>query len=523
MLIEATQLRALSGFSAASTQAARDVQRVADADRVPSFRDSASTAGIAVRTQSSKLERLAEIHSAQRAEALLEVTLAATGSISNVLKEMRGLALTLADTTIAGQERAELTNRYLNLSEQIDEIAEMATLDGRSLINGALPEEGGGDLVLADGTRIAAVDMRRAGSINTVLDPPGGEFIRPAFSENIIAAIPFEDGGGGTADPLDWTINSPSATLVNGAGWGTTDAGDGAVALPGATVGGTNSPHVKVENLDFGNEVTFAFNIKVDNLDDIRDNGFMAFWETGSFANRVVLRTNNATGDTFLLANVKDGVWTGVTGGPSFPQGRWVHLAGTIAADGTTALYMDGVQIVEGMTQPLADKPREEVRVGATMYASQGAVQGGIGDLVVYNRAFDPGEANLLYQASTGGVERWAPTGSASNWQHAVAEAEGAIGRLAAAEAQFASIAKSLTRKAELNQQLADVMDKSIASIVDFDAGASKARLEAAKVREELAITMVTQRSGIMGSALSLFSNALNAKSQMDFDWRFAF
>ena len=275
-----------------------------------------------------------------------------------------------------------------------------------------------------------------------------------------------------------------------------------------------------VRNIDFGNEVTFAFNIKVDNLSEIGDNGFMAFWETGNINNRVVIRTNAGTGDTFLIANVKDGVWTGVTGGPSFPESTWVHLAGTIAPDGMLSLYMDGQQIASGMTQPLADVPRDEIRIGATMFNSQGSVEGAIGDVVVYDRAFNPAEVNLLYQAAAGGVENWAPSGSAASWSHAAAEVTQAQERLSAVQSNFANAANHLNRSQSLARVMIDTADRNIANLIDFNAAEDKARLEANRVREQLAVAMLQSSAGKGRATLGLLSDSLNNVSSFQRSWR---
>ena len=257
--------------------------------------------------------------------------------------------------------------------------------------------------------------------------------------------------------------------------------------------------------------MTFALRLKIDNLAAVQDNGIMGFWETGNVNNRVVLRTNGNSGDRFLLANVKDGVWTGVSGGPPLPNGEWVHLMGAIAKDGTTTLYLNGQKIVSGMTQPLADVPREEVRLGATMFAGQGSVQGGIADVVVYNKAVTDAEAQVIYQASLTGVHRWAPTGSAGSWSHAAAAIDTTLTALDREQRRFAGAANSLETSARASRQYGDVLTRSIGRLIEDDMGAVAARQKAAEVSQALALVAFQSAAQTGQAALSFLSGIARA------------
>jgi hypothetical protein len=114
--------------------------------------------------------------------------------------------------------------------------------------------------------------------------------------------------------------------------------------------------------------------------------------------------------DHFFLATfgrrlrVQSSLWSRVVADREIPDQRWVHVAFTHAADGSTRLYQDGVEV--GRSGPAEDTGREAllttpVTIGSSINGpgeSRRAHQfwGAIDELALYDRALSPGEVASL-------------------------------------------------------------------------------------------------------------------------------
>jgi hypothetical protein len=123
----------------------------------------------------------------------------------------------------------------------------------------------------------------------------------------------------------------------------------------------------------------------------------------------IVGRELDAHRDAFLLSlmwgrpKVRSSLWgkqAAITAPGQVPQDRWVHLAFTHTADGTTRLYQDGVEVGHSQSsvssQPPLDTP---IAIGADINGPgrrERPLQGAVDEVVVYDRALAAREVAAL-------------------------------------------------------------------------------------------------------------------------------
>lgn len=153
---------------------------------------------------SQRLNHLNQIRALERADGLVNVTLAAVEAIEDTLMEMKTLSVRLQDASLSEDHRAKLAQEYGALVPRIRQITEMATFGSRNLINPEAASQSG-DVALPGGMSINAVDLRPGitGAISDI------DLLVPPALENLRAAFDFE----GSLNPVAWTNGFGGAVL----------------------------------------------------------------------------------------------------------------------------------------------------------------------------------------------------------------------------------------------------------------------------------------------------------------------
>ncbi|MFI8949721.1 beta-L-arabinofuranosidase domain-containing protein [Streptomyces sp. NPDC053750] len=206
--------------------------------------------------------------------------------------------------------------------------------------------------------------------------------------ERDIARYPLDEGTGTAA--ADRTGTFPRATLTGGATW-STDGPRTAVLLDGV------DGHVTLpEGLPAGlTELTVAARVRIDSLANsarVFDLGYHKSTylylaaRTGSGRARAALKISGMEGEDVVDA-----------AGP-LPQGRWVHVALTLAG-GTGILYVDGVEAGRNavmVTSPLLLGASTRNFLGRSQNSTHPYLHGAIADFRLHNRALTAAEVAAL-------------------------------------------------------------------------------------------------------------------------------
>lgn len=129
-------LVALQNLNRISDQLQETQRRVSTGLEVSSARDNPALYALA-QQQRAELGSLESVQQGLRIGAsAVDVALAAGEGISDVLVEMRRIASQAADASISAENRALLQEQYTALADQIQRLAEGATIGGRNLIDG---------------------------------------------------------------------------------------------------------------------------------------------------------------------------------------------------------------------------------------------------------------------------------------------------------------------------------------------------------------------------------------------------
>ncbi|HZZ35440.1 MAG TPA: flagellin, partial [Caulobacteraceae bacterium] len=165
-------LVALQNLNATSAELQQVQGRINTGLKVASAKDNGAIWAIAQsqRAQSASLDAVKD--SLQRGQSIVDVALAAGGTVSDLLIQMKAKALAASDTSLDTASRNALNEDFKSLRDQITTVVSNADFNGSNLLNGGANLSA---LANADGTSVitvAAQDMSvgsSAGSIMTVL------------------------------------------------------------------------------------------------------------------------------------------------------------------------------------------------------------------------------------------------------------------------------------------------------------------------------------------------------------------
>ncbi len=204
----ASALMALQALNAVNRELSVTYNRISTGKRVSSAKDDPATWAIAQyqRSQSRALDAVQA--SLQRGQSAVDVALSAGETISDLLNDMKETVLAASDSTITAEAKAALSDRYVALRRQIDNIANNAEFAGLNLIGGgtgavkALANANGTDFI-----DVAHVDLSTGGAALTGIPADLTGAIGQVEIDAMSASIRAVNGGlaklGSGANALD--------------------------------------------------------------------------------------------------------------------------------------------------------------------------------------------------------------------------------------------------------------------------------------------------------------------------------
>ncbi len=161
--------------------------------KVASAKDNAAVYSIAQK-QRSELSGLSAVNSSlNAAKSTIDVALAASEAVSELLIQLRGKAVAAADSSVATAEKLKYDDEYQQLVSQIDSVVTNAEFNGKNIVKStpdnmvaliAIP--GGGVTVASSSIKIDGVDISTA---STGLDLKAGDIKTAATASAALAKI----------------------------------------------------------------------------------------------------------------------------------------------------------------------------------------------------------------------------------------------------------------------------------------------------------------------------------------------
>ena len=126
---------ALQNLQKTNSELATTQNRINTGKSINSAKDNGAIWAIAQSQRSESASLNAVKSSLQRGQSTVDVALSAGESISDLLTQMKTLALSASDTSLGTSARAALNEDFINLRDQITTVVANASFDGTNLIN----------------------------------------------------------------------------------------------------------------------------------------------------------------------------------------------------------------------------------------------------------------------------------------------------------------------------------------------------------------------------------------------------
>jgi flagellin len=126
---------ALQNLQKTNSELATTQNRINTGKSINSAKDNGAIWAIAQSQRSESASLNAVKSSLQRGQSTVDVALSAGESISDLLTQMKTLALSASDTSLGTSARASLNEDFINLRDQITTVVANASFDGTNLIN----------------------------------------------------------------------------------------------------------------------------------------------------------------------------------------------------------------------------------------------------------------------------------------------------------------------------------------------------------------------------------------------------
>lgn len=192
-------LVALQNLTSISQRLEETQRRVSTGLEISSAKDNPALFALA-QTQRAELGSIESVQQALRiGVSTVDVALAAGESISDVLVEMRALAVQASDDSLSAENRTLIQEQYAALSDQITRLVDTAEIGGRNLIANSA-----GDMNVVAGPdgntsiTVAAQDLS-VGGANVAVSADGSALATAAGAQAEIAAIEASIGAVSTA------------------------------------------------------------------------------------------------------------------------------------------------------------------------------------------------------------------------------------------------------------------------------------------------------------------------------------
>ena len=126
---------ALQNLQKTNAELATTQNRINTGKSINSAKDNGAIWAIAQSQRSESASLNAVKSSLQRGQSTVDVALSAGESVSDLLTQMKTLALSASDTSLGTSARASLNEDFINLRDQITTVVANASFDGTNLIN----------------------------------------------------------------------------------------------------------------------------------------------------------------------------------------------------------------------------------------------------------------------------------------------------------------------------------------------------------------------------------------------------
>ncbi|HEY5410166.1 MAG TPA: flagellin [Caulobacteraceae bacterium] len=193
---------ALENLNSTSTQLQKAQNQISTGLKVASAKDDGSTWAIAQNQRAQVLSLDSVKSSLSRGQSALDVAISAGGSVSDLLTQMKALALSASDQGLTTTDRSAINDQFKSLRDQITTIVSNADFNGTNLVK-------------ASGTNIYALANADGTSKITVLAEDmslGGTDLTAAVTTT--ASIGTATIAGGMVGSLQTAIDNVSGSLA---------------------------------------------------------------------------------------------------------------------------------------------------------------------------------------------------------------------------------------------------------------------------------------------------------------------
>jgi flagellin len=128
---------ALQNLTATQADLQQTQNEVSTGLAISSAKDNAAVWAIAQNQRATSSSLNSVISSLQRGQSTVDVALSAGNSVSDLLTQMKALALSAADTTLDTTSRAALNDEFTSLRDQITKVTGNAVFNGANMIKSA--------------------------------------------------------------------------------------------------------------------------------------------------------------------------------------------------------------------------------------------------------------------------------------------------------------------------------------------------------------------------------------------------
>jgi len=239
---------ALQNLNITSQNLDQTQSRINTGLKVASAKDDAAAFAIAQTIRGNLSGLRAVQNSLDRATSEIDVAIAAGEAVSDLLIELRGLAVAGSDSGLDASSRSALGDKFLDVRDQIDSIVNNATFNGKNAVNGtgsvsALTDDNGGNTISlsASDLTLTTLDLDTANlitvpgqSVNgTVVSLANQSLDAGSDAEFRAALVNLQNDNGGTLNGETIDGNTGVTTDNDGGGFGDIDFAEGVFAALG--------------------------------------------------------------------------------------------------------------------------------------------------------------------------------------------------------------------------------------------------------------------------------------------------
>ncbi|NCW69973.1 MAG: LamG domain-containing protein, partial [Marivivens sp.] len=164
--------------------------------------------------------------------------------------------------------------------------------------------------------------------------------------------------------------------------------------------------HLDIGDLNLGSEVTLQAWVNLDGNDGLATMSRIFDLGNGTGSDNIIFSFDNDKATRSLTTFVFNGSSsTYLQASTSVPDTGWHHLSTTIASDGLTKIYIDGVVVASGTLNVPTDTTLTSNLIGKSNWAGDPVFDGLMGDVRIWSRALTDNEIADSLQTQPSGSE----------------------------------------------------------------------------------------------------------------------